>query len=155
MGQKSSFLYSSLMTSSFKIILTYDVYSSMLVKKRRWKKIDILCNIWMSYVFMKSAFMPWGKHQDNEFTEDVEMHTYFHKRIMIYICQCNRYTLLKCITFEDYHSLSQCFFMMTSSNGNIFRVTGPSCGEFTSHQWIPLTNASDAELWCFLWSAPE
>ena len=23
------------------------------------------------------------------------------------------------------------FFMMTSSNGNIFRVTGPMCGEFT------------------------
>ena len=44
--------------------------------------------------------------------------------------------------------------MMTSSNGNIFRVTGPLCGEFTGHRWIPLTKASDAELWCFLWSAP-
>ena len=44
---------------------------------------------------------------------------------------------------------------MTSSNGNIFRVTGPLCGEFTSHRWIPLTNASDMELWCFLWSATE
>ena len=30
--------------------------------------------------------------------------------------------------------------MMTSSNGNIFRVTGPLCGEFTSHQWIPRTS---------------
>ena len=37
----------------------------------------------------------------------------------------------------------------------IFRVTGPLCGEFPGHQWIPLTKASDAELWCFLWSAPE
>ena len=27
-------------------------------------------------------------------------------------------------------------FMMTSSNGNIFRVTGPLCGEFTGHRWI-------------------
>ena len=44
--------------------------------------------------------------------------------------------------------------MMTSSNGNIFRVTGPLCGEFTGPRWIPLTKASDAELWCFLWSAP-
>ena len=44
--------------------------------------------------------------------------------------------------------------MMTSSNGNIFCVTGPLCGEFTGHRWIPLTKASDAELWCFLWSAP-
>ena len=24
-----------------------------------------------------------------------------------------------------------------------------------SHRWIPLTKASDAELWCFLWSSPE
>ena len=45
--------------------------------------------------------------------------------------------------------------MMTSSNGNIFRVTGHLCGEFTGPQWIPCTKASDAELWCFLWSAPE
>ena len=43
---------------------------------------------------------------------------------------------------------------MTSSNGNIFRVTGLSCGEFTGHRWISLTKASDAELWCFLWFAP-
>ena len=26
--------------------------------------------------------------------------------------------------------------MMTSSNGNIFRVTGPLCGGFTGHRWI-------------------
>ena len=38
---------------------------------------------------------------------------------------------------------------------NIFRVTGHLCGEFTGHRWIPLTKASEAELWCFLWSAPE
>ena len=43
--------------------------------------------------------------------------------------------------------------MMTSSNGNIFRVTGHLCGEFTGPRWIPHTKASDAELWCFLWSA--
>ena len=38
---------------------------------------------------------------------------------------------------------------MTSSNGNIFHfVRG-------IHRWIPLTKASDAMLWCFLWSALE
>ena len=36
-----------------------------------------------------------------------------------------------------------------------FRVTGPLCGKFTGHRCIPITKASDAELWCFLWSAPE
>ena len=35
--------------------------------------------------------------------------------------------------------------------GNIFRVTGSLCGEFTGHRWIPRTKASDAELWYFLW----
>ena len=41
--------------------------------------------------------------------------------------------------------------MVTSSNGNIFRVAGPLWGEFTGHQWIPPTKPNDAELWCFLW----
>ena len=30
---------------------------------------------------------------------------------------------------------------MTSSNGNIFRVTGHLCGEFTGPRWIPRTKA--------------
>ena len=45
--------------------------------------------------------------------------------------------------------------MMTSLDGNIFRVTGDLCGEFTGRRWIPRTKASDAELWGFLWSASE
>ena len=45
--------------------------------------------------------------------------------------------------------------MMTSSNGNIFSVTGHLCGEFSGLRWIPCTKASDAKLWCFIWSAPE
>ena len=40
-----------------------------------------------------------------------------------------------------------CHIMMTSSNGNIFRVTGPLCGEFTGDRWIPRTKTSDADLW--------
>ena len=50
---------------------------------------------------------------------------------------------------------SHCWCMMTSLNENISRVIGHLCGEFTGHRWIPRTKASDAELWCFLWSAPE
>ena len=46
-------------------------------------------------------------------------------------------------------------FMMTSSNGNIFRVTGHLCGKFTGPRWISRTKASDAGLWCFLWFTPE
>ena len=34
--------------------------------------------------------------------------------------------------------------------------TGPLCGEFTGHRWIPLTKASDAELWCiFFYLRPK
>ena len=38
------------------------------------------------------------------------------------------------------------FNMMTSSNGNIFRVTGHLCGEFTGDWWIPRTKASDVDV---------
>ena len=44
----------------------------------------------------------------------------------------------KCEAFKSWRH------MMTSSNGNIFRVTGLLCGEFTGHRWIPRTKASDA-----------
>ena len=37
-----------------------------------------------------------------------------------------------------------------SSNESIFHITGPMWGETTSLQGIPLTKASDVELWCFL-----
>ena len=47
-----------------------------------------------------------------------------------------------------------CYTMMTSSNGNIFHVTDHLCGEFTGLRWVPHPKASDAELWCFLWSTP-
>ena len=46
-------------------------------------------------------------------------------------------------------------FMMTSSNGNIFLVTGPLWGESTGHQWIPLTKAINTELWGFLRTVPQ
>ena len=57
-------------------------------------------------------------------------------------------------TLKSNSTLHQNIYVITSSKGNIFRVTGPLCGEFTGHRWIPHTKASDAELWCFLWSAP-
>ena len=44
--------------------------------------------------------------------------------------------------------ISMMITMMTSSNGNIFRVTGHLCGGFTGHRWIPCIKANDAELWC-------
>ena len=57
--------------------------------------------------------------------------------------------------FSPLGILLSCEIMMKSSNGNMFLVTGPLCGEFAGRQWIPLTKSSDAEHWCFLSSAPE
>ena len=48
-----------------------------------------------------------------------------------------------------YHWFLSRWNMITSSNGNIFRITDPLCGKFTGHRWIPHANASDAELWFF------
>ena len=58
-----------------------------------------------------------------------------------------------------HHTMTSVFRIMTSSNVNIFCVTGPLCGEFTGDRWIPLTKASDLRLnirlskhslcWCF------
>ena len=44
--------------------------------------------------------------------------------------------------------------MMTSSNGNIFRIPLLLRGIHRSRM-IPLTKTCDAGRWCFLWSAPE
>ena len=59
------------------------------------------------------------------------------------------------MTFNERSVTRKQEIMMTSSNANVFRVTGSLYGEFTGDWWIPLTKASNAELWCFLWSAPE
>ena len=64
----------------------------------------------------------------------------------IYISNCNSQLMF---------ASSIMFNMMTSSIGNIFRVTGPLCRKFTGHRWNSRTKASDAELWCFLCSVPE
>ena len=50
--------------------------------------------------------------------------------------------LYTCVSYPTHH-------FAWWSNGNIFHVTSPLCGEFTGHRWISLTKTSDAELWCF------
>ena len=71
-----------------------------------------------------------------------------------------------CIRIYEYHYVARIFcmfihgtsptralsadgLMMTSLNGNLFRVTGHLCGEFTGHRWIPLTKGQYCGLWCF------
>ena len=56
---------------------------------------------------------------------------------------------------EGLHDISKSgrYLMMTSPNGNIFRVTDPLQGESTGHRWIPITKANDSDLWYFICSA--
>ena len=71
------------------------------------------------------------------------------KCLSVFFCVCTEaaYMMMKspmrfvCVMTE---STSQMAYIMTSSNGNILRVTGHLCGEFTGHWWIPRTKASDA-----------
>ena len=51
------------------------------------------------------------------------------------VCTCpfSAYSPTCCVSFISFRPMYiwKSWHMMTSSNGNIFRVTGPSCGEFT------------------------
>ena len=41
--------------------------------------------------------------------------------------------------FRARMQLILCTHMVTSSDGNVFRATGPLCGESTGYRWIPFT----------------
>ena len=98
------------------------------------------------------------------------LHLYFYSYVSVSVCQCHLYiktlpekgSQLGRICTCRYHNTQRrgaidgkTNHLMASSNGNFFRVTGHLCGEFTGLRWISRTKARDAELWCFLWSAPE
>ena len=55
---------------------------------------------------------------------------------------------------DDWGGIYWVYHIVTSSNENVFRVTGLLWGESIGHRWI-LTKASDAELLCFLWASDQ
>ena len=88
-----------------------------------------------------------------------------HKRLNLfyyYIIIFNLTVTWKCTTRECF-SLHSCYWHMSRHCGldltkhcdswwrqmEKIRVTGPLFGEFTGRRWIPLTKASDAQLWWF------
>ena len=64
--------------------------------------------------------------------------------------------------FTSFHPINVCIFVQWGDFGSHDDVIKwkpfPCYWPFVRgihHRWIPRTKASDAELWCFLWSAPE
>ena len=105
-------------------------------------KIWLLIKISMVFVFKVRL----TKCQHRHGTGDELLHepvlTYQKSEIYDAICHHRVTTIVPSNGNTLYH-------MMTSSNGNIFGVTGPLWVEFTGHLCIPLTKATDAELWWF------
>ena len=64
--------------------------------------------------------------------------TLFSFRTSIYIGLLHRHSLPFVVL-----NLMYLHFMMTSSSWKFSRVSGPLCGEFTGHRWIPRTKAID------------
>ena len=92
---------------------------------------------WTSLMTSQHWFRQWlGAVRQQAFTwTDVDLHPCRHMASL-------SHNELKCkVVSHDRNKLQwnliqNIMSMMTSSNGNIFRVTGSLCREFTSHRWI-------------------
>ena len=95
----------------------------------------------------------WGIHRgpaqmasNAENVSIMSFHVISHKMSFYNSCSTPGYCIL--IYLSRHWMVVTRQSMTRSSNGNIFRFTGPLCLEFTGLRWIPRTKASDAELWC-------
>ena len=73
---------------------------------------------------------------------------YYHRDFACNSWTCGLY-YTRCILLRRQYALGQS--MMTSSNGNIFRVTGTLCGEFTAHWWVPSQRSVTWSNWTNGW----
>ena len=69
---------------------------------------------------------------------------------------CFDFVLVYFTNFTRFSSWSLFHFARWRHQMETFSTLLDLCaGNFTGHKWIPLTKTSEAELWCFLWSATE
>ena len=75
------------------------------------------------------------------------------RRYYCVVCPLGRYSRVMNMwsTTDNYKHNFETHWFIASLRHQLktFCVTRPLCGEFTGDGWIPLTKASDAELWCF------
>ena len=139
-------IYRSDVHVTFSLTVVSDVYRCLISNKTTFIKYCL--NQWISKLLSKSItgkFLMCGRHSKcNCLQDQANFHRSQASQIVLILVTLHLSTSFMVITT-----------MTTSSNGNIFRVTGHLCGEFTGLRWIPRTKVSDAELLCFLWSVPE
>ena len=127
------------------ILFSYSLWSPYSYWAHAWKESISMCTLYITsvilYIYHIVVSMSW-------FTSSIKWNICLlvWKQLSCQCCFVNN---------EDGVLPINTVPMITSSNGNIFRVTGPLCGEFIGHRWIPLTKAIVAELRYFLWFVPE
>ena len=110
-------------------------------------------NLWGLVIFSRTTRrQPWKPQPGRMISNCIILFSCYWKESHIFCGQVGNRGNSKCSSSAS--AAVYYLIMMTSLNGNIFRVVGPLWVESAGHRWIPLTKASDTELWCFLWSAP-
>ena len=117
-------------------------------------KFDPQIVLWFSKVFLLCMVRCSYYHDNVKISKYMDMCDNLKILTVNWVWVCDEDVVI-CALLVFLRHLFLLVHMMTSSNGNIFHITGPLWREFTSDWWIPLTKASDAELGYFLWSAPE
>ena len=97
--------------------------------------IKLIKSIWFKQTFVY------------EHTHNIYMQVIHNKTIFALVSGSARTELIP--RFLGISSRCRSHYIMTASDGNIFRVTGSLWGESTGYRWIPLTKASDAKIWYF------
>ena len=141
-------------TRSIKTVVTSLTLASLLAPSIPYESIRWNSNIcWHANLYIRSHVWNWWIDHKTRIKAS--------KYYKVLTALLHYYKYFHCFHFENITvnlyvlALTISLYMMTSSNGNIFRVTGHLCGKFTGPRWISRTKASDAELWCFLWFTPE
>ena len=114
-----------------------------------------ICDIWLTYRGLFPTRYQHSCHGHGSYVYDTySSHALFwHCVIQITIFSTYHHFIYG---DEDSYFLIGKILARWSHRMEIFFALLVLCGgESTGHQWIPLAKASDAELWYFLWSAPE
>ena len=124
--------------------------SIKVIDGRDWRKpihrvalqVSNYCSKWISFLVMYIATTSYSiliyhrtEERENVFNTNVNTYVMFFENIY--------FDRVKKDDFLKWNGQILQWNMMTSSNRNMFRVTGHLCGEITGPRWSPRTKASD------------